>query len=457
MSGESVERSQFLRAGLKRGLTEDMALLQLELVADTPCKVKLSFGLRRLLEEEKQLKAINQAIQDSLEGDELAEDCYQEGRFFKEIGLLSETITARLKIMETRDSLSNPSRASFRSITPAPSRAFPDAQEHANLRIVDSWHVNQHDSRRSILPSREESPFALDTSPEGCDQQARQEIGQERKTTVSRKPPAFWKEFRRPTVEARKFNGKDVAEWPEFWDWFCAGVDNDPELPDCAKLHYLKNSLEGDALRTINGLRITDDNYKIALDRLFDKYANTELIIQSHVNHLLGLRKFELQGPKSLRKLLEKIEFHVRALEDLGRSPDSYSTIFIPILASLLPDEINLLWTRRRCETGDFSLKTMLKFLKSEATIRESAGSLRLPVDQGSNKNWDNKKILPTAAALNTASKKRFETCGFCKNKDCNPTTCDEGLKLSVEDRLQRLKENGGCFRCMHRGHLSKD
>ena len=223
-----MERSKFLRAGLKRGLTEDMALLQSELVVDTPRKVKLSFGLRRLLEEEKELKIINQAIQDSLEGDELAEDCYQEGRFYKEIGLLSETITARLKIMENRDCLSNPSRTSFRSITPAPSRAFPDAQENANLRIVDSWHVDGQNSCRSLLPSREESPIALDTSPEGCDQQARQEIRQEKKTPVSRKPPVFWKEFRRPIAEARKFSGKDVTEWPEFWDWFCAGVDNDP-------------------------------------------------------------------------------------------------------------------------------------------------------------------------------------------------------------------------------------
>ena len=129
----------------------------------------------------------------------------------------------------------------------------------------------------------------------------------------------FWKEFRRSTVEGMKFNGKDIAEWPKFWDWFCARVHNDPELPDCGKFYYLKGSLEGEALRTINGIRTTEDNYKIALDRLFDKYANDKMIIQSHANHLLNIRKYEINGIKGLRNLLEKVEFHVRALEDLGR------------------------------------------------------------------------------------------------------------------------------------------
>jgi hypothetical protein len=219
-------------------------------------------------------------IQASLEGDELAEDCYQEGRFLKEIGLMIEAISTRLKTIDARDCPSNQSR----SVTPAPSRAFPDTQESANLQILDSWHVEQEqeqESRAANLAARARTPSVIASSPyEDIGRQRRMEVDQERKTMVNSKPSTFWREFRRPTVEARKFNGKDVAEWPEFWDWFCAGVDNDPDLPNCAKLHYLKNSLEGEALRTINGIRITEDNYKIALDRLFDKYANTEL--QSH-------------------------------------------------------------------------------------------------------------------------------------------------------------------------------
>lgn len=206
-SVESAERSQFLRAGLKRGMTEDLATLQGELVLETPSKVNLSFGLRRLIEEEKELKAVNQVIQASLEGDELAEDCYQEGRFLKEIGLMIEAISTRFKTIDARDCPSNQSR----SVTPAPSRAFPDTQESANLQIIDSWHVEEQEqeqeSRAASMAARERTPSVrASSSYDDIGRQRQMEVHQERKTVASSKPSTFWREFRRPTVEARKFN-----------------------------------------------------------------------------------------------------------------------------------------------------------------------------------------------------------------------------------------------------------
>ena len=55
------------------------------------------------------------------------------------------------------------------------------------------------------------------------------------------------------------------------------------------------------------------------------------MIIQSHSNHLLYIRNYGINGIKGLRNLLEMVEFHVRAIEGLGRSPESDSAILMPI------------------------------------------------------------------------------------------------------------------------------
>ena len=52
-SEENVERFRILRAGLKRDIDENLTSLQEELEKEDPSKVKLSFGLSHLRDDEK--------------------------------------------------------------------------------------------------------------------------------------------------------------------------------------------------------------------------------------------------------------------------------------------------------------------------------------------------------------------------------------------------------------------
>ena len=52
-SEENVERFRILRVGLKRDIDENLTSLQEELEKEDPSKVKLSFGLSHLRDDEK--------------------------------------------------------------------------------------------------------------------------------------------------------------------------------------------------------------------------------------------------------------------------------------------------------------------------------------------------------------------------------------------------------------------
>ena len=54
-------------------------------------------------------------------------------------------------------------------------------------------------------------------------------------------------------------------------------------------MNYLKNLVEGEAAATLSGLKLTNDNYEIALNLLRGRYDNKQLQISSRFQRLLNL------------------------------------------------------------------------------------------------------------------------------------------------------------------------
>ncbi|KAI5731446.1 hypothetical protein M8J77_010101 [Diaphorina citri] len=84
------------------------------------------------------------------------------------------------------------------------------------------------------------------------------------------------------------------------------------DLADNMKLHYLKGQLVGKAGSLIEGLRITNDNYKVAMDILSEEYGTPEVIhhkIYSEIEKLkLYSRNIEHIQEFYRKKLPEKTQ-----------------------------------------------------------------------------------------------------------------------------------------------------
>ena len=65
------------------------------------------------------------------------------------------------------------------------------------------------------------------------------------------------------------------------------------------KFNYLKSYLEGEALRSIDGLPLSEANYLASLDILKRRYGNKQQIISAHMDELLKIPSV----PDKLRQL----------------------------------------------------------------------------------------------------------------------------------------------------------
>ena len=111
---------------------------------------------------------------------------------------------------------------------------------------------------------------------------------------------------------------------------------------------YLQNLVDGKASDIIYGIKLSNENYKIALDLLKERYDDKQLLIHSHMQKLLNLKTVEdVKYICLLRRLFDIIEIQIRSLKNLGYESDRYGPLLIPIIASKLLQELNLFISRQ--------------------------------------------------------------------------------------------------------------
>lgn len=80
-----------------------------------------------------------------------------------------------------------------------------------------------------------------------------------------------------PKLEIINFNGNKCV-WLEFWQSFENSIHNNESLCDFYKFNYLRSKLSGEAKRSIEGLSLSNENYRVAVDILKDRFDRKQLI-----------------------------------------------------------------------------------------------------------------------------------------------------------------------------------
>ena len=106
-----------------------------------------------------------------------------------------------------------------------------------------------------------------------------------------------------PKLSLPTFSGK-YNEWLPFFDLFTSTVDANRSLTDIQKLHYLKTSLKDQPSRLLAHLPATSANYEVAKQLLKERYANTRMIIRTHLEAIITFPTIQRESPHQLRKLV---------------------------------------------------------------------------------------------------------------------------------------------------------
>ena len=243
------------------------------------------------------------------------------------------------------------------------------------------------------------------------------------------------------------FDG-DPKKYRTFRDLFDVAVKNRADLTNVERFTYLQSFLKGEAATAIEGLAITDGNFDDALEILENRFGNKQLIVNSHMEALVGVPGVhDADDAKALRELYDKIEIQLRSLKVLDVDPETHGLLVIPVLKRKLPSEINLLLSRKFDSSEDlWKIEDMMKELKREVEARE-----RSSIDQRVHGGKDNDKKKPkgptTVGGFLAAGKL---SCPYCE-KPHYPDKCQ--TVTDPRRRKEILVQKKRCFLCTKAGH----
>ena len=257
---------------------------------------------------------------------------------------------------------------------------------------------------------------------------------------------------RLPRLQLPKFKG-DVKNWPAFWDSFKSAVHDNSEIPKVDKFNYLNSLLEGTALKTIQGLTLTDGHYDTAVGMLRERFGDPQQIICSHMESLLKIPNCSLSGERtcSLRSIYDKVMVNIRGLEALGITSEQYGSLLIPVIMTKFPSEIRLRIARELGKNA-WRITPLLNILKAEVEAREVSDGSTISSMKSSTVQSPRVSSNSTGSALVANSYK--VRCAFCGG-DHYSAACS--TVTSVKERRDILLKAGRCFMCLKSKHKSKD
>ena len=124
----------------------------------------------------------------------------------------------------------------------------------------------------------------------------------------------------------------------------------------------------------ISGLQLTSANYDVALEVLKERFAQKQIIINSHMESLLKLKPVNAMSDiRGIQAVLDRVEIRVRGLQYLGVDSAQYGALLIPIFMEKLPDEMKLIVSRKHKE--NWELDSILIAVKSKVEACERSGT----------------------------------------------------------------------------------
>ena len=91
--------------------------------------------------------------------------------------------------------------------------------------------------------------------------------------------------------------------------------------------------------------RLTDANYQIALNALEDRYGGMDMEANEHQSKLESLKAVtDPNDVEKLRKLIDSLLLHTRALDNLGVECSSYAVSVYPKIFRCVPQSLGILF-----------------------------------------------------------------------------------------------------------------
>nr|XP_012215644.1 PREDICTED: uncharacterized protein LOC105668048 [Linepithema humile] len=174
-----------------------------------------------------------------------------------------------------------------------------------------------------------------------------------------------------PQLKLPQFDGS-YDKWPKFRDMFCSMIHSDGRIDPIAKFQYLQGLLSGEAAKVLDGLEVSNVNYEAAWELLSKRYQNKNLMIHKHIGEIIEYPRLTKESHEFLRRLVDAIRSHMRALTALEQPVDKWDSLLIYLISDKLDTSSKKEWERERIEHENLpNMEGFLEFLKKRCQLLE--------------------------------------------------------------------------------------
>ncbi|XP_076384511.1 uncharacterized protein LOC143263384 [Megalopta genalis] len=242
-----------------------------------------------------------------------------------------------------------------------------------------------------------------------------------------------------PEMRLPTFDGT-IENWSSFYDLFSSTIDRNENLTLVQKLQYLRSTLTGKAAACIKSLITTDVNYPAAIEILKEKFDCPRKTLLRHSDAIREIPKLAKDTPEAIDDLLDTLNQHLRALNNLGEPVATWNTLLISTILSKLNSDTILQWEHTLPDKQMPSYTHLIKFLRKRANCSIVVNGTNLisrtrhPSVNTSPKNSQSNDLLVTAIIHAISKTHKPVTCRALIDT-CSTTnfmTQDLAKKLSL-------------------------
>lgn len=250
-----------------------------------------------------------------------------------------------------------------------------------------------------------------------------------------------------PDIPLPSFDGS-FERWLEFRDTFESLINSNNDLSNVQKFHYLRASLEGKAAEVIKSIEFSENGYSIAWNALVSRFNNSKLLVHNHLKAIFSLENINKESSVKIRNLIDQLAKHLSLIRQLGHNTDNWDTLLIFMLSAKLDSRTSVDWERFSVQSDSPTLSDFTKFLRDKADVLET-------IEQKSTFSRDRQVKEYPRGHKQTSCIAGAMLCYYCNNEH-SIYSCDQFLKLSLDEKWKFVKGRKLCKNCLRNNHLGK-
>lgn len=154
------------------------------------------------------------------------------------------------------------------------------------------------------------------------------------------------------------------------------------------------------------------------------------------------------QNVRQLRRLFDNVSSNVRSLKSLGIDSASYSDLLCSVFINKLPPDLQLIVSCKVTE-ADWKLDNLLATVEEESQQEKGLVWVKIVPRYDKASTSCNTLLLHWSQEV---LRVLYSVACYC-NQSHAPSSC--ATITDLEARMQCLHNNGRCFSCLRKGHLS--